>query len=712
VVGAEAALHRQIGIEYLDAGLAGAMRWLDARLADELAAVEHEYGAPGQDPFRGLYVSQRQAEDLLARQLPDQIASAEEPRFAIAGQLGLLAERFELTDSDLKLLVVALAPELDLRYERIYGYLQDDVTRRRATVELALRVAFGPGVGRWAGRSRFWPDSPLLRHGLLEPAMDAGQPNQSSLAASLIVDEQVVRIVLGFDLLDPRLKALCRLEEPGTGRSLTDATTKRVAELCGEHARQRSGIRLYLQERSSGSAVDLARTVASAIGAPLLEADLEKLPEVQAQHAGLLRLVLNECRWRGAVLHLRGVVCSDCPDIRKRQQSLLTALKEESLICLMTGSAPLGALGGLASGTIPVTVPGAGYRERRSCWADGLSATGTDLPESDLDALAARFRISTPRIAEAVATAVAVSALRQEAPAAADLFAAARSQSGHELESEAQKVEPRYRWQDIVLTADQNEQLHEICDQVRLRHVVYEDWGFDRKLSLGRGLSILFSGAPGTGKTMAAEVIAGELGLDLFRIDLAQVVSKYIGDTEKRLESIFRHAEATDAVLLFDEAEALFGKRSEVKDSHDRYANIEVAYLLQRMEAYDGVTILATNLRKNLDTAFMRRLQFAVDFPNPDRAMRLEIWRRLWPDPQRLAPDADLEFMADQFNIPGGLIRNIALKAAFLGAQDDGPITLRHLLWAARRELQKMGRVVVDDDFGIHSGLLKGVSQA
>jgi SpoVK/Ycf46/Vps4 family AAA+-type ATPase len=233
---------------------------------------------------------------------------------------------------------------------------------------------------------------------------------------------------------------------------------------------------------------------------------------------------------------------------------------------------------------------------------------------------------------------------------------------------------------------------------VRGRPKVLDTWGVGRKLASSRGVTVLFAGPPGTGKTMAAEIIAGELGLDLYRIDLSTIVSKYIGETEKNIERIFQEAEQSNAILFFDEADALFGKRSEVRDSHDRYANIEISYLLQRMEAYNGVTILATNLRGNLDEAFTRRLQFAVNFPFPEAEDRIRIWKTLFPSEVPRAAEVDLVHMAETFRLAGGNIRNVIVSAAYLAAADGDIVTMAHLLHATRRELQKMGRLVREED--------------
>jgi SpoVK/Ycf46/Vps4 family AAA+-type ATPase len=257
---------------------------------------------------------------------------------------------------------------------------------------------------------------------------------------------------------------------------------------------------------------------------------------------------------------------------------------------------------------------------------------------------------------------------------------------------------PRFGWDDIVLPDEVAGMLREIILRVRHRPTVFGEWGFSARHARSRSLSALFTGPSGTGKTMAAEVIANELALPLYRVDLAAVVSKYIGETEKNLAQIFNEAAASSAVLFFDEADALFGKRSEVRDSHDRYANIEVSYLLQRMEDYDGIVILASNLRQNLDEAFVRRLHLAADFPFPDAAARLEIWRRMLPSALPLDQDVDLAALARRFRLSGGNIRNVCVTAAFLAADEGSSAGMRHFLRAIRREHQKMGKLLLGEE--------------
>ena len=377
---------------------------------------------------------------------------------------------------------------------------------------------------------------------------------------------------------------------------------------------------------------------------------------------------------------------------------------------------------------------------RRAAWLAALSEArsapsgpgANGWASQDLNDLAARFRLLPSQIAGAVATARNQALWRAaarspqpaspdegagpgeesgNAPDARELFAAARGQSGHDLAALARKVVPCHDWDDLVLPPGTTAQLREICDQAHHAELVYGRWGFGRKLSLGKGLNVLFCGAPGTGKTMAADVIAGDLGLDLYKIDLSRVVSKYIGDTEKNLDRIFNAAESSNAVLHFDEADTLCGKRSQVKDAHDRYANIEVGYLLQKMEEYEGIAILSTNLRSNMDEAFTRRLRFIVEFPFPEESDRYRIWKGHFPAEAPRGGDIDLEFLARQFRIAGGNIRNIVLNASFLAASAGTAIGMCHLVRGTRRELAKMGRDCPPAEFGPYRHLVDSLER-
>jgi len=331
------------------------------------------------------------------------------------------------------------------------------------------------------------------------------------------------------------------------------------------------------------------------------------------------------------------------------------------------------------------------YPRRLTLWEHFVGDLEAPL---NLGEVAGQFQLTADQIRDAVASARDTAAQSAHLLQTEDLLSAARDHSNPRLNTLALKINSHYHWEDIILPEDQLALLRELVVTVRTRPLVLDEWGLGQKLVPNRGVTVLFAGPPGTGKTMAAEIIAAELGLDLYKIDLSTIVSKYIGETEKNLERIFQEAETSNAILFFDEADALFGKRSEVRDSHDRYANIEISYLLQRMEAYNGVTILATNLRANLDEAFTRRLQFAVDFPFPEEADRLRIWQTLFPPDVPRASDLDFQMLAKRFKLAGGSIRNVIVSAAYLAASNGGVVTMAHLLHGTRRELQKMGKLV------------------
>jgi hypothetical protein len=345
-----------------------------------------------------------------------------------------------------------------------------------------------------------------------------------------------------------------------------------------------------------------------------------------------------------------------------------------------------------------VGVPAAAVREM--FWKAEASDSDLQLPETLWQELADKYRFTPGQIESAWRQATALAAGRgQTVPNRAELETASRGQFRHRLAQLADRIVPARSWDDLVLAEEPYSLIKEACDRFTYRETVYERWGFGRKLPYGKGLSLLFAGPPGTGKTMAAEIIAGELGLELYRIDLSRIVSKYIGETEQRLSELFSEAENSGAILFFDEGDALFGKRTEVKDAHDKYANLEAAYLLQRIEAYDGVTVLATNLLQNMDEALIRRMSFVVKFPFPGPEEREKIFRAHLPPAAPVSDGLDLAFLAARLDVSGGYIKNIVLAAAFLAATDRMPIGMEHFVRAARQELRKMGKILVKETF-------------
>ncbi len=678
----------------------------------------------GQDPedaFRGLYVSDEQADALLARPLggnwgeiatlPDdldrsltqrenQVARKLEALHREASDhqhvlpLRHLQQAFELTPFDRDAFLITLAPSLDLRYERIYGYLQDDVSKKRPTVNLVLDLLGQGGIGRLDWLARFKPDAPLIRHHLIELHTLNPKDPGPLLAHNLSIDEGLLSFLLGRVHSHPDLIPHASLHWPAIEdvRQLLDPDI----EAALANPEEATFYIFHGVDRTAQRAA--ARYIAAQNHRPLLRVRFSDDPD------RLIRLALRDARLIGAVVMFEGWDAShdgEQPSLTQVPESLLKAFYAFPGTLIIAGASrwlPKGIARDRRVVHQAFPIPTFGHRH--ALWQRFLDPSATIRPE-DLDALAGQFMLTSGQIRDAVGTAKDHAAQLGYPVNREDLFAAARAHSNVRLASLANKITPRFQWEDIVLPEDQLALLHEIINTVRGRPKVLDTWGVGQKLASSRGVTVLFSGPPGTGKTMAAEIIADELGLDLYKIDLSTVVSKYIGETEKNIERIFKEAERSNAILFFDEADALFGKRSEVRDSHDRYANIEISYLLQRMEAYDGVTILATNLRGNLDEAFTRRLQFAVNFPFPEAEDRLRIWRSLFPDDVPHAPDLDFDYLAEHFRLAGGNIRNIRVSAAYLAAADGNCVTMDHLLHGTRRELQKMGRLVREEDLEI-----------
>jgi SpoVK/Ycf46/Vps4 family AAA+-type ATPase len=702
------------GIE--DTPLLEALRWLDRLIERAVAQAQAVYGSQAAaDPYRGLYIGQEEVERLLASEPGAATLRAnDDGEDATDGdpqkffRLAWLAEAFGLSRFDVQVVLIALAPELDLRYERLYAYLQDNVTRRRPTVDLTLNLLCASARAKVARRSHFATDAPLIRQRLLHLVPDSTHTRPPLLSHYLKLDEQVVSLLLGESGLDARLEPFCQLINPNhtvESSPLSAEVNQSLLSLVSDAREARWPVRLFFEGPRGAGKRRAAEVLAGAAGHRLLWVDLRRAAEAEMSFAELMGLLFREAWFQDAILFLDELSALRADERANRFEQLLEMVAEESGVMILADAEPWVPTGRRPAGVISIRFTTPDFQERRRLWAEHLAGAGVTLTTAELDRLAGRFHLTESRIADAVATACNLVRMRNsqglaesaqaDAPLTVqDLFGAARRQSGHGLAALARKIEPISRWRDIVLPADSLAQLREICQRVTHRQNVLGQWGFGRKFSAGKGVNALFAGPSGTGKTMAAEIIAGELGLDLYKIDLAGVVSKYIGETEKNLDRIFKAAQDANAILFFDEADALFGKRSEVRDSHDRYANIEISYLLQKMEEYEGVAILATNLRQNMDESFVRRLAFTIHFPSPDEESRRRIWAGIWPDQTPVANDVNLDLLAQRFKLSGGNIKNIALAAAFLAFEDDAQVTMAHLRQATRREYQKMGKTL------------------
>lgn len=548
-----------------------------------------------------------------------------------------------------------------------------------ARPDVALARLLG-GEAAWAA---LCPQAPLRRWRLVE--LDGGGPLATR---TLRIDERVLSHIVGLDYCDARLDGfVAPVDLHETDREAAVAA-ERIAAGWRPDDEGRWPL-LQVGGGDPGVRRQLGALVASRLGFRPFVLDRAAIPQNGYERIALMRLCEREMMLAGGALLVEGEHGADAAEAGVR--AFVDAL--DAPVILAAADAPVG----IERARVRAEPERDDRTARVAQWRRALGAAAGHVPPGTLEQLARQFMLSRRDIAAAAAEAINPLAPKGE-PLADRLWDAARGYARVRLSALAEPIEAAAGWHDIVLPPDRVAQLRDIAVHVRRTAQIEEEWGWASRGRRGLGITALFAGPSGTGKTMAAEVLARELRLDLYRIDLSQVVSKYIGETEKNLRRIFEAAEASGALLLFDEADALFGKRSEVKDSHDRYANVEVSYLLQRMEAYRGLAILTTNLKGSLDSAFLRRLRFVVDFPFPDAALRAAIWGRIFPEATPLAP-LDLERLG-RLSVAGGAIRTIAINAAFAAAEEGADVGQRHIAAAARREYDKLEKSATAAEFG------------
>ena len=708
-------------VEHLSAEL----QRLDLLLHREILRLRATYQL-SLDEFRGLYISDEQVNSLIDRSLrhegPQSVVDELTRQAEAAREANTkrwhddlpwhrLAAEFSLAPIEQDLLLLAVAPEIDLKYETLYAYLNNDVTRKWPTCALALRLFSTDAAQQLTMRRYLMPESTLFTSGLLQPIYPAPE-RPAWLAGGFFVSTSVPRYLLGFPARDPGLAAVVEHRTPVIDWPEVPipialcAALRRVLTFFTAPRSQRPAPVLILEGHAGTGRNLAAEAICRDLGLALLRVDLEAARMSTEPWYKLMPAVLLQQR-----LHHAGVYLAEGEAWFDNEGK---PLPEAHLM-----------LKSVAQGPGPVFLacePGAHWRElvqgqrvvhfhfddpdyaaRLQVWKTSLAQVDATISKRELEALADRFVLTPGQVAAAVSAAIDARDLLPAQPShgfnAQLLFEAARAQSDQSLGNLAPKVTTIHTWDDVVLPRATLQRVKEVAAAIKYRHIVYSEWGFARRTASGMGLKVLFAGASGTGKTMTAGVMARDLGLDLYKIDLSGIVSKYIGETEKNLDRIFRAAQASNAILFFDEADALFGKRSEVKDAHDRYANIEVAYLLQKIEEHEGVVILASNLSKNIDDAFSRRVHYVIEFPLPDERHRELLWRRMFASEVPLGADVEVGFLAKQFPLAGGDIKNVALDAAFLAAQDGRVITMKQLVQALARQMMKQGKVPSVTDF-------------
>jgi SpoVK/Ycf46/Vps4 family AAA+-type ATPase len=675
------------------------------------------------DGFQGLYVSDEEINSILEDTYPandedphiqtiiERIAEleieieakkVESMRRGITLNLPQLASIFGLTPLEIDVVLIGMAPEQDTKYERLYAYLHNDATKKQPSVDLVLSLLCNSKEEKLYARQYFDASAPLVKHHILQFIEAPEEWKKTLLSRFIKLDDRIINYILGFNQIDTKIEPFTELIQPQTDLEaifLPEELKRKIDSIinCKELT---DGTKCFLHGPYGVGKKTVAQCMCKELGMALLTVDIAYLANTDADFEAVISRSFREAKLQDSAIflaHFERIISEDTKNVLYKN-ILVNALENCSGIVFIASEQPLEPAVELPKGIFDIEIPIPDYAMRKTIWGQYLTGKNS---EEDVSALANKFKFTAGQIKDAIVSAQKLAVLHgREDITLEDLYNGCRAQSNQKLSALAKRIKPKYSWDDLILPKEKKEQLKEVKNYIKNKGVVYHDWGFDDKLSLGKGLNILFSGASGTGKTMAAEVIASELKLDLYKIDLSMVVSKYIGETEKNLNRIFKEAEQSNAILFFDEADALFGKRSEVRDSHDRYANIEISYLLQKMEENEGIVIMATNLSQNIDDAFMRRMHFTVEFPFPEEEYRYKIWRSLFPKEAPIAKDIEFEFLGKKFKLAGGNIKNIIVNAAFLAAEDSSVITMEHVIKAAKREFQKIGKVCSQSEFG------------
>ena len=659
-----------------DQHLAATVTWLRLRLL-QLATAKND----SEDDGEGIE---------LARQAIIKLEAHDPPPALI-----ILAHHLGLSLFDQQLLALCAAVELDTGIPALCANAQADPLKSYPTFALAFALFDDPD---WNTLS---PHAPL-RHWRLLEINQAG--TQALTTAALAIDERIVNYLKGLNYLDDRLTPLLDPVRVQNIENELPPSQQQVVKQIIERLRQTNGMEqpsvIELLGHDTASKRSIAGRVVSALGLNLHTMSLKTMPSQVGDFEAFIRLWQRESLLMPLALYIEvdSTVDFDKALLKRflERSDTLTFLDLED------------ARTELSNNRLSVEINKPTPEEQQQIWMKALPGHVNDQPQR----LAEQFSFSPDEINRLVRLALDESDQQESSANNIDsigksLWRVCRITARDGMDQLARRIDAKAVWKQLVLPPKQKALLGQIIEQVKCRSCVYEDWGFRQQMNRGLGINALFTGESGTGKTMAAEVIANALELDLYRIDLSAVVSKYIGETEKNLRKLFDTAEDSGAILFFDEADALFGKRSEVKDSHDRYANIEINYLLQRMESYRGLAILATNMKTSLDKAFVRRLRFIVEFPFPGIEQRTEIWQRVFPPETPVDENFDSARLA-KLSLTGGNILNVALNAAFMAAHHSSRVTMPLILNAARYEFRKLERPAKESDF-YWSGELEAV---
>ena len=633
----------------------------------------------------------------------------------------LLRYNFGLSEQEAFICLFISAPDLDPDFDIIVAFLQDNLHLKRPSVSLVTELFFDAELTHASEiRHILGPKGTLCSKGLIYTDEKSVKDNLSFFNHRLIPSLSLIDFWLNNILLSANLDAFAELLAP-KHTVFEGAYYKRHNRWLQCHEQtfnrissnsQGNGFAFLLLGQPGIGLEQLVQGAAWHFNRRVLKINMEYFAtDLPRDFDRIMKEALSQAALWSSVLHFDFLKIEDERRVLILLQKIPRELFRTSLTtCYFTAlntSRPvwhsLSVILNIEQFDPPVG------KERKELWkVTWTKQAGESLDDALFGELGARYQFTPEDISIAVSESLFDGAINEHNKNNV-LTRVCRQFKTHNLDHLATRITCKYTWDDLIVPGDVLLQLREICDAAKYTGKVYDDWGFEQKISMGKGLTTLFSGESGTGKTMSAEIIAGTLGLELYRIDLSMMVSKYIGETEKNITGVFDEAKKCNCMLLFDEADALFGKRSEVKDAHDRYANIEVDHLLQTLEMHEGIVILTTNFLQNLDPAFMRRIKYTVDFPFPDEVHRERLWNRAIPETAPKSPRIDYTFLSKKFALTGASIKNIAINSAFLAASNGQTIEMHHLIWAIKREYQKMGKFPNRSEFGPYYELVKEV---
>ncbi len=616
---------------------------------------------------------------------------------------------YQLNDSQLEILIFCLSIQLNPDYVRTIRVLTENSMNSYPTIDLLNSVVYHSCKESY--ENKLFVINKLITNCLLEVA--SAKNNEPVIGNEQIrVPNRIVNFILGNNSIANEITSFVEISKNSSviiTNDKYDILTHLVQKKKAEIEINKTNMVVHLEGNQGSEKETSAKEICKKLTIPLLIIDVEQALESSLSLSKIMQLLYRESILTNCALYFKGIECLYDEDATASLLEFKSEIKKNPYLIFLSSREPLVISKDFATKKFfhfKFTLPN--YKKRKELWNHFIGNQYQLSSEVDINIIANKYQLNAGQIKNALKDAYNLSLLKEGKNInIEDLTTACKAQSHHKLNELAQKIIHFQSWDELILPENEIKQLHEIINYFNHKHIVYEQWGYGKKSPLGKGLNILFFGQSGTGKTMAAGVIAKELQLDLYKIDLSTIVSKYIGETEKNLNKIFTEAQTSNAILFFDEADALFGARSDVKDAHDRYANIEVGYLLQKMEEYTGIAILATNMKDNMDDAFIRRMHSIVEFYYPDEKHRYKIWKKAFTSKTPMKNDVDLAFMAKQFHLSGGNIRNIALFAGFYAASNGGQVTMEHLIYSTKREFEKMGRSATRQEFGEYYELVK-----